>query len=151
MKPRLALGLGGALAGDDAVGLVLAERLAADPRLPPDVEAIAGGADLLRLGALLAGRRRVILVDAVEARPGDAGPVVGDHPLPGLEARQGHAHHLSAVQALELLLLSEPGLAGTRFTWFLVPVAATAPGDDLSPALARALPDLTAAILRLLD
>lgn len=150
MTPRLVLGLGGALAGDDAVGLVLAERLAADPRLPPDVEAIAGGADLLRLGALLLGRERVILLDAVQARPGDAGPLVGEHPFPGLDTRQAHAHHLSAVQALELLLLAEPALAGTRFTWFLVPVAAAGPGEALSPPLARALPDLTAAVLDLL-
>ena len=150
MKPRLVLGLGGALAGDDAIGLRLAERLAADPRLPPDVEATTGGADLLRLAGVLAGRSHVVLVDAVAARPGDTRPLVGEHPLPGLDTRQGHAHHLSAVQALDLLLLSEPALAATRFTWFLVPIASTDPGDDLSPALARALPELTETLRQLL-
>ena len=145
------LGLGGAFAGDDAVGLHLADLLAADPRLPPDVEAIAGGPDLLRLDAALAGRTHVILVDAVEALPGETRPLVGDHPLAGLDARHDHAHHLSAVQSLDLLRLAQPALAATRFTWFLVPVAAIGAGDELSPALARTLPELTAALLRLLD
>ena len=150
MKPRLVLGLGGAFAGDDAVGLELARRLAAHARLPHDVEAVQGGPDLLRLGAMLAGRRHVVLVDAVQARPDDSAPLVGDHPLAGLDDRQTHAHHLSAVQALELLLLSEPGLARTRFTWFLVPVSSSEPGDSLSPELSARLPGLVEEILALL-
>src|SRR5512140_2692672 len=129
MKPRLVLGLGGALAGDDAVGLELVRRLAEDARLPHDVEALEGGADLLRLAGMMASRERVLLVDAVEALPGESGPLVGDHPLAGLDARQPHAHHLSAVQALDLLLLTEPTLASTRFTWFLVPVRCTVAGE----------------------
>ncbi len=150
MKPRLVLGLGGAFAGDDAIGLVLAERLAADPRLPPDVEVLAGGADLLRLDTSLAGRSHVILVDAVAALPRETRPLVGDHPLPGLDARHAHAHHLSAVQSLDLLLLTEPALATTRFTWFLVPVTAIAAGDELTPGLRERIPALLEALLRLL-
>ncbi len=150
VPPRLVLGLGGALAGDDAIGLVLAERLAADRRLPSDVEVRAAGADLLRLDTALAGRTHVILVDAVAALPGETRPLVGRHPLPGLDARHAHAHHLSAVQSLELLLLTQPTLAATRFTWVLVPVTAIAPGDELSPELRARTPALLQALLQLL-
>lgn len=150
MKPRLVIGLGGAFAGDDAVGLELARRLAGDPRLPHDVDAVEGGADLLRLDGQLLGRRHVVLVDAVQAHGGETEPLVGDHPLAELDERQTHAHHLSAVQALELLLLTEPALAATRLTWFLVPVSSAAPGERLSRELGARLPGLVEAILELL-
>lgn len=142
MSPTLVLGLGGALAGDDSIGLLLARLLAADPRRPPDVEAAEGGADLLRLGSLLAGRKRVVLVDAIAARPGETEPLIADHPLSGIDTRQVHAHQLSAVQALDLLCLLDPELAPTRFTWFLVPVHNVGPSPDLSPDLAARIPDL---------
>jgi hydrogenase maturation protease len=152
MKPRLVLGLGGPLSGDDAVGLRLAERLAAEPRLPADVDVIAGGTDLLRLGDHLAGRTHVVLIDAVLADDRAAAePLVVEHPLPGLDRRQLHAHHLSAGQALDLLRLARPELARTRYTWFLVPVYNVDPGADLSPTVAAALSRLAAEILRLLD
>lgn len=149
-RPRLVVGLGGALSGDDAVGLLLADLLARDPRLPPDVDVVTGGADLLRLGRILAAREHVVLLDAIEARPGEAEPIVADHPIAGLLDRQAHAHHLSAVQGLDLLLLSEGGLQDTRFTWFLVPVSRVAPGTDASPDLARRLAHLRDALVALL-
>jgi hydrogenase maturation protease len=148
-RPTLIVGLGGAMAGDDAVGLVLARRLAADPRLPPHIEVLEGGADLLRVGGALAHRERVILVDALAAEPGESEPLVGDHPLPVLDERQGHAHHLSAVQALQLLILTEPALAGTRFTWFLVPVHSLGPAASLSPELEARIPHLLDRLLHL--
>ncbi len=150
MKPRLVLGLGGALAGDDAIGLVLAERLAADPRLPADADVRAGGADLLRLAPDLRGRRHVVLVDALAGTPGETEPLVGDHPLEDLERGPQHAHHLSAVEALDLLRLTEPELAATRFTWFLVPVAQARPGAGISPELQACVPALLDQLVTLL-
>ncbi len=144
---RLIVGLGGALAGDDAVGLELARRVAADPRLPPDTEVLEGGPDLLRLAPALLGREHVVLVDAVAGRPGEKDPVVQEHPLTDADDRQGHAHQLSAVQALDLLRLLEPALAAVRFTWFLVPVTTIRPSPELSPELAARLAALVNALL----
>ncbi len=149
-RPVLVLGLGGSLAGDDAIGLVLARALAAEPRLPSTVEVQEGGADLLRCAPELVGRRRVVLLDAIEAEKGETEPLVGDHPLRGLDTRQQHAHHLSAVQALELLRLLEPELAHVRFTWFLVPVRSGGPAPGLSSELAARLPLLISAALAIL-
>ena len=108
MKPQLVIGLGNPLMGDDGVGWVVATRLAADPRLPDTAEVICGGTDLLRHAGRMAGRSRVILIDAIQ-----------DHAAPGsviwlqpddekLEARQQHAHHLSAVHSVLLLNLITP-------------------------------------------
>lgn len=149
-RPRLVLGLGGEAAGDDAIGLHLADALRHHPALPADVDVLTVGADLLRAGPVLAGRSHVVLVDALEARPDDTAPLVADHPAAALGQRQGHVHHLDAVQALELLLFADPGLAGTRFTWFLVPVSRLDPGEPLSPALTRRVPELCQRLLDLL-
>ncbi len=149
-RPVLVLGLGGSLAGDDAIGLVLARALAREPRLPSAVEVQEGGADLLRCAPELVARRRVVLLDAVEAEKDETEPLVGDHPLPGLDARPQHAHPLSAVQARALLRLLEPELARVRFTWFLVPVRSAGPAPALSPDLAARLPELISAALAIL-
>ena len=147
---NLVVGLGGAPAGDDAVGLEIARRLARDPRLPTHTEVLEGGPDLLRLGAALVGRQRVVLVDAIAAKPGEMEPLVRDHPLLGIDSRQQHAHQLSAVQALDLLRLLEPDLATVRFTWFLVPVRTVRPSQSLSPELAGRLPALVESLLSIL-
>ena len=79
MKPLPVIGLGNTLTGDDGVGCMVAGRLAVDPRLPGDAEVICGGADLLRLIEQVEGRRRVIVVDAVQdgGEPGSVA-VIGD-------------------------------------------------------------------------
>lgn len=147
-RPRLLVGLGNPLAGDDGVGWLLAERLAADSRLPPNVEALCGGADLLRLAPRLAGRTHVWLLDA--ATGGTAGELaIVPHGSPALRPAPSHAHHLSPVAALELLLATTPELAATRFTWLLVNVAEShvRVSPELSPALRARLPALVSAIL----
>ena len=84
MKPVAVIGLGNPLMGDDGIGWHVAERLAADPRLPDGVEAIQGGTDLLRCAARIEGRRRVIVVDAVrdDAAPGTVSEIADSYPFP---------------------------------------------------------------------
>lgn len=61
----LVLGVGSPLMGDDAVGVLAAQRLQARPDLPPGVTVIDGGTAGLGLIPLLPGYRRIVLVDAV--------------------------------------------------------------------------------------
>jgi hydrogenase maturation protease len=140
MKPRLAIGLGNPLMGDDGIGWHVAGRLAADPRLPADVEAIPGGTDLLGCAARIEGRQRVVVIDAIadDAEPGSVSVVNGD-----LDERQEHAHHLSVAQAVKLLGM----ITSARFTVLGVSVGTASLGEELSPALAARLPAIVDRVL----
>lgn len=146
-KPVLVLGLGNVLMGDEGVGSHIAGRLNEDPRLPAHVEALAGGTDLLRLASRIEKARHVILVDALlDARHPGRVEFVRES-LAEFDTGQGHAHHLSSIQALELLRLLDPALASVRFTLALVAISGATPGLELSPPLAAALPGIVESIL----
>jgi hydrogenase maturation protease len=134
MNPLLVIGLGNPLMGDDGIGWHVAGRLAGDVRLPADAEVICGGTDLLRCAAQIEGRRRVVLVDAIQddAPPGTVS-VVGDD---AADLCQGHAHHLSAGQAMRLLRLTMP----VCFTLLGVSVPGARMAPELSPALSARMP-----------
>jgi hydrogenase maturation protease len=146
-KACLILGLGNPLAGDDGAGAALVHRASTDRRFPPDVEFLSGGTDLLRCEAALAGRARVILVDAVLAAAPPGEPIISehaDHPAP----RQS-AHRLAAMDALALLRWDLPELRRTRCTWFLIPVSGVAAEPRLSAGVEAALPVLLERLLGL--
>ncbi len=136
MKPLLVIGLGNPLMGDDGIGWRVGERLAADPRLPADAEAICGGTDLLRCAGWIEGRRRVVLVDAVvDGEPPGTVSALDERTV---ELRQTNAHQLSAVQAMQLLRLTTPA----AFKLLGVSVESVHATGELSPALAGRLPAL---------
>jgi hydrogenase maturation protease len=136
MKPVLVIGLGNPLMGDDGIGFAVAERMAADSRLPESVEVICGGTDLLRYAGQMAGRERVVVIDAIQgdAEPGNV--ISLDEADSGLDTRQEHAHHLSAVQAIRLLQMTTP----TRFLLLGVSICSAGMDARLSPALAIRMP-----------
>jgi hydrogenase maturation protease len=129
----LVIGLGNPLMGDDGIGSAIAERLKNDPRLPSDVAVISGVMDLLRLEDQIEGRARVILLDALvdPTQPG-AVTVLRDC-FGGFELAQEHAHALSALQGVELLRLTNPGVRRVAFTFVGIGVAAASFGAGLSP------------------
>ncbi len=159
MKPNLILGIGNALMGADGVAWHVIERLRTDPRLPADTEVLWGGADLLRNSAHLAGREHVLVVDAaLEAgEPGhvclldlepSGKPAPGEAPGPGQSQR--NAHHLSAIEAIELLQMAFPDLRKVRFALAGIAVGSAHAGEELPPQLAARLPQICARILALL-
>ena len=140
MKPLLVIGLGGPLMGDDGIGGHVAERLAADPRLPAGVDVICGGTDLLGCVGAIEGRERVVVIDAVldGAEPGTVSPIED-----GIEQGQEHAHHLSVTQAVALL-----GMTTTaRFRLLGVSVAFAGAQPALSPALTARIPAILDRVL----
>jgi hydrogenase maturation protease len=68
MKPFLILGIGNLLRTDDGVGVHVVNQLNDSGKLPDWVEAIDAETSGLDLPALLQGRERVIVVDALEAK-----------------------------------------------------------------------------------
>lgn len=70
--PVLVLGIGNLLLGDEGAGLRVVENLTARYTLPPEVEALDGGTMGMALLPYLAGRRLLLLIDAVRtgAAPG---------------------------------------------------------------------------------
>jgi hydrogenase maturation protease len=145
-QPVLLLGLGNSLAGDDGIGSRIAAALAVDPRLPATVEVLQAGSDLLRLEPQMKGRRHIVLLDAMLA-PEDVGTVMFRSDASQLDDRQGHAHHLSAVQAMTLLRTVVPALSSVQCTWITIGVADTRISHELSPALAEQVPNILEQIL----
>ncbi|HUP03744.1 MAG TPA: hydrogenase maturation protease, partial [Bryobacteraceae bacterium] len=141
MKPVLVVGLGNSLMGDDGVGWRVAEWLTSDPRLPPDTEVIFGGTDLLSCAAQMEGRRRVIVLDAVQssAPPGAVSRVN----LAEAEQVQENVHQLSAPQAIQLLKLVLPA----RFELLGISVSAARLAPELSSELAEMLPAIVDRVL----
>lgn len=149
MSGILILGVGNLLAGDDAVGLRVAEALTGDDRLPSGTEVRVAGTDLLRHVDAMRGRRLVVVIDAIlgEQPLGTLQAFDGD--LTSLESHQGHAHHLSVAQALSLLRSVTPDLDGVAVIVAGVTIheARTAPG--LTAALEARIPALADEVLAL--
>ena len=102
-KPILILGLGNPLRGDDGVGCQVAEALARQT-LPPDVEVMDGGTPGVGLLHMLAGRRRVILVDAADMgrAPGSVARFRPDEVRLGEPVEGFSLHHSGVAEALAL-------------------------------------------------
>ena len=134
MKPVLVIGLGNSLMGDDGIGCAVAERLAADPRLPSSAEVVSGGTDLLRYMDQVENRSRVVIIDAFQ----DGGELGAVSTIDAASDRQEHVHHLSVTQAVQLLRLT----SHAQFTLLGVSVGSVAFGSGLSPALEARLDEI---------
>jgi hydrogenase maturation protease len=150
VKPNLVIGLGNPLMGDEGAGWHILERLAGDPRLPPDTELLWGSTDLLACAGQMEGRRRIVLVDAM-LDPSRAGSVAvysdRDGFLP-LDDRQEHAHQLSVVQAVRLLQACSPSLGTVPVTLIAIAIDSARVTMDLSPPLSAAMPEILDRILQ---
>jgi len=144
MKPRLAIGLGNPLMGDDGVGWYIAERLAGDPRLPSDMEVIQGGTDLLRCSDRMEGRTRIFLIDAMQsdAEPGIVS-VVESGPDTLVHAQE-NAHQLSVAAAVNLLQLT----VSASFTLLVVAIPVVRAGYELSSSMSARMPVMVERVLQ---
>jgi hydrogenase maturation protease len=144
---RLVLGLGNPLAGDDGVGWHVAERLRRDPRVPPDVDVMAGGTDLLRLQDALRDRPEVVLVDAILDRTPPGTVTRFDGSLDALDDVGPSVHQLPPTQALQLLRRLDPAIRDLPVTFLGVAVGDIRVGPELSPALSERLDEVVARVL----
>lgn len=114
MKKNLVIGLGNALVPEDAAAVEFVRRIQPSEH----VDVIEGGTDLLRHAGELRGRELIVLVDVVENS--DVEIRVLEHGSPQLSDEQLHAHHLSAVQALDLIRWSDESVRNARCVWVLL-------------------------------
>ncbi|MFO1077401.1 MAG: hydrogenase maturation protease [Planctomycetota bacterium] len=147
-RPVLVLGLGNLLLEDDGVGIELLARTAAacaDAR----VEFVDGGTQGIALGATLAGRAAVLVLDAVNL---GAAPGTLHHlrdPLRAAPPRGDSAHGANAGELLATAALIGD-LPGRVEILGLEP-ASLRTGIGLSPAVAAGLAPATDAALRAID
>ena len=141
--PLLVLGVGNPLRSDDGVGCRVVELLAASP-LPPGVEVVDGGTAGLDLALLVAGRRHVVLVDAVDAdgAPGSVVRLDGADLVAGSPAAS--LHEAGLADALDLARRMGAGPESVDL-WGIVPVT-LAEGIGLTPVVESAARRVSAAI-----
>jgi hydrogenase maturation protease len=139
----LVLGMGNPILSDDAVGLLVAQRLAKEP-LPDGVEVLQSEQGGLRLLELVRGFTKLIIIDALKSGrvPGEVltfteADFAGGH-------RYGSAHSISLRTALEL---------GRRLGYDMpqqVTVFAVE-GDDVETFGERLSPPVAAAAARVVE
>jgi hydrogenase maturation protease len=148
MKPVLVLALGNPCAGDDGIGCAVAERISADAELAARADVVCAGTDLFRHARELAGRSRVIIVDAALGDGRELEVRAIPHPPPTSD-RRSDAHALDPVGAVSLLRSLEPDIAAAEIWWLLIQVPQVALHAGLSPEAADRLPEAAAEVRRL--
>ncbi len=141
----IVIGLGNRFRQDDAVGLVVAQRLL--KKVLSDVQVIEHDGDPLDLLTIWSGCELAILVDALNS-PGDVGEIHRFDPDTDLPPRRetifsSHGHSLWDAFELADLLGQRPervivfAISGSRFDY----------GEDLSPEVDRAIDSTISCVL----
>jgi hydrogenase maturation protease len=145
----LVLGLGNLLLRDDSVGLELLWRLEADTASSDGVEFLDGGTQGIALLPWVAGRRALLILDAIALGEPPGTVHVHEGPdlpqaRPGLTAHEGNAGELLATAQLIGDLPEAIHLVGIEPDEIRT-------GTGLSPAVARAVPRGVKAARRVLE
>jgi hydrogenase maturation protease len=147
----LLVGVGNTLLRDEGLGAHAIDRLKR-LNLPDGVSLVQCGTDLLSLEAELAGQRRIIVVDAIQAGdvPGTI-HLLRESEFDKAEARSSSAHQMSALESAKLLKQVCPELAGAEMIFVGIEPMDMSMGECLSPPVEAAMPRLIDRILGLLD
>jgi hydrogenase maturation protease len=145
MTPILVLGIGNILLRDEGVGVRVIERLAGEP-LPPNVEVIDGGTAGADLVDLIANRRRLIVVDAVQAgaAPGAVLRLRPEDLIPD-ETGLVSLHQVGLLESLDMA--ARLGCAPEDVRIFGVQPGDLSPGLALSAEVAAAVPRVVALVM----
>jgi hydrogenase maturation protease len=145
MAPTLILGVGNILLRDEGVGVRVVEALGAYP-LPPGVELCDGGTAGADLINVMAGRRTVIVVDAVDA-DAEAGAVFRftRDDIVSPERANISLHELGLAEALRMA--DALGCAPGEVIVFGVQPNDITPGLDLSADVAAVVPHVCELVL----
>jgi hydrogenase maturation protease len=145
MQPVLVLGIGNILLGDEGVGVRVVEAMR-EADLPDGVELVDGGTCGADLIDLLADRRKVVVIDALEAgaTAGSLFRLSAEDLLPE-EGDSISLHQLGLVDSLAMV--AQLGCAPQEVVVFGIQPATLRPGLELSPDVAAAVPGVIEAVL----
>jgi hydrogenase maturation protease len=145
VPPVLILGIGNILLRDEGVGVRVVEAMRDTP-LPPDAELADGGTSGANLVDLVADRRKVIVIDALdaEAEPGSVFRLHAEDLMP----RRGESISLHELGLLDTLAMaSRLGCAPREVVVFGIQPKEINPGLSLSSEVQAALPKAIGAVL----
>jgi hydrogenase maturation protease len=148
MAPVLILGIGNILLRDEGVGVRVIEAMhKLDPAaLPADIEVVDGGTSGADLVDVLADRRKVIVIDAVDidAAPGTVVRFTGDDLLAEAVALVS-LHQLGLIDSLRMT--RQLGCAPAEVIIFGVRPGDFSPGLELTAPVAAVIPRLIDLVL----
>ncbi len=145
VKPILIMGIGNILLWDEGVGVRVVEAMQ-NLDLPEHVELVDAGTAGADLVDIMTGRRKVIVVDAIEsqAAPGTIFRLSGEELLPEPGASIS-LHQLGLVESL--FMAEQLGCAPGEVVVFGIQPAEIRAGLELSPDVANAIPKVIDAVL----
>ena len=143
--PILVLGLGNILLRDEGVGVRVVEALQLTD-LPPDVEVFDGGTAGLDLLDVLADRRKVIVIDALQGdcEPGTVMRLDPEDLVPG-DDQTVSLHEIGLLETLAIA--RQLGTAPDEVVVIGVKPKDLGWGLSLSPQIARLVPDIVRLVL----
>lgn len=145
MQPTLILGIGNILLQDEGVGVRVIEAMQ-QMELPDEVELVDGGTAGADLVDIIADRRKLIVVDAIDAgsRPGTILRLAADDLAPEPEAAIS-LHQLGLAESLAMA--SQLDCAPQDVVIFAVQPGRIAPGLELSAEVAAVVPAVVEAVM----
>ncbi len=141
------VGVGNRLLGDEGVGLHIIDKLTQIP-MPPYVNIIDCGCDLLGLMAYINEPARVLVIDAIRAG-GEPGEIYNfDYSkLAYTKIEMRSAHQVKTVDALRLIKLVCPALAESEIVVIGVEPKTIKLSSDLSKEVSESIAKVTRSIL----
>ena len=145
MQPTLVMGIGNILLRDEGVGVRTIEAMQ-QIELPQGVELVDAGTAGADLIDLVADRRKLIVIDAIEAdaAPGTVFRLLAEDLAPQ-DGAMISLHQLGLVESLAMA--KHLGCAPQQVVVFGVQPAVISTGLDLSPQVAAAVPKVIQAVL----
>jgi hydrogenase maturation protease len=146
MPPVLVLGIGNILLRDEGVGVRVVEAMQKSPPAG-DVEIVDGGTAGADLVDILADRRKVILIDAIDAdaEPGAVFRLRAEDLLPQA-GEMISLHQLGVVESLAIA--AKLHCAPKEVVVFGIQPKEISPGLELTAEVQAAVPTVIAAVLR---
>ncbi len=143
----LIVGVGNPLLGDEGIGVYAVRNLSQLP-LPPDVDLLDCGCDLLNLVSYIYKPKKIIIIDAIRAggKPGRIYRFDLDE-LETIQTTTRSAHQLQTVDALRLLKKVCPCLSRCEIILIGIEPKAMELSGDLSEEVTESMADLTRLVL----